>query len=60
MNGYPMYTLMSKNKRLNLRISEARLNKLREYAAAKDKTMTQVVSDSIDKLRVNKDSLREF
>ena len=51
---------MSKNKRLNLRISEARLNKLRKYAATKDKTMTQVVSDWIDKLRINKDSLREL
>jgi len=38
---------MTKN-RLNIRISEKRLNKLRSYAAAKDKTMTQIVEDWID------------
>ena len=35
-------------KRLNIRISESRLNKLRLYAVAKDKTMTQIVEDWID------------
>ena len=40
---------MSK-KGLNLRISERRLNKLRLYAASKEKTMTQLVEDWIDRL----------
>ena len=35
-------------KRLNIRISEKRLNKLRLYAVAKDKTMTQIVEELID------------
>jgi len=35
-------------KRLNIRISEKRLNKLRLYAVAKDKTMTQIVEEWID------------
>ncbi len=39
-----------KNSRLNLRISESRLDKLRLYAVKKQKTMTQVISDFIDNL----------
>jgi hypothetical protein len=41
-----------KNKALNLRISEGRLNKLRLYSAQKDKTMTQVIEDFIDSLKL--------
>lgn len=37
-------------KGLNLRITERRLNKLRQYAASKEKTMTQLVEDWIDRL----------
>lgn len=33
-----------------MRISERRLNKLRLYAIEKDKTMTQVIEELIDKL----------
>ncbi len=40
---------MSK-KRLDVRMSERRLNKLRLYAASKDKTMTAVLEDLIDSL----------
>ncbi|MBD6621304.1 hypothetical protein FNW02_37885 [Komarekiella sp. 'clone 1'] len=39
-----------KTTRLNVRMSERRLNKLRQYAAAKDKTVTQIVEDWIDRL----------
>jgi hypothetical protein len=39
-----------KNKALNLRISERRLNKLRLYSVWKDKTMTQILEDFIDSL----------
>lgn len=39
-----------KKKGLNLRVSERRLNKLRLYAATKEKTMTQLVEDWIDRL----------
>lgn len=39
-----------KKKRLEIRISERRLNKLRIYAAIKDKTMTAVLEDLIDSL----------
>lgn len=37
---------------LNIRISQNRLNKLRLYAAENEKTMTQVISDFIDSLRL--------
>lgn len=37
-------------KGLNLKIAESRLNKLRLYAAKKEKTMTQLVEDWIDRL----------
>ena len=41
-----------KNKALNLRISERRLNKLRLYSAQNDKTMTHVIEDFIDSLKI--------
>jgi hypothetical protein len=48
-----------KESRLSLRISTRRLNKLRQYAANKDKTITQIVEDWIDRLpntEIDKDS----
>ncbi|MBD2292285.1 hypothetical protein H6G06_01995 [Anabaena sphaerica FACHB-251] len=39
-----------KSTRLNVRMSERRLNKLRQWAASKDKTVTQIVEDWIDRL----------
>ncbi|BAY43976.1 hypothetical protein SAMD00079811_15700 [Scytonema sp. HK-05] len=39
-----------KDSRLSLRISTRRLNKLRSYAASKDKTVTQIVEDWVDRL----------
>ncbi len=39
-----------KSKRLEIRLSERRLNKLRLYAASKDKTMTAILEDLIDLL----------
>ena len=39
-----------KNKELKIRISERRLNKLRLYAASRDKTMTSILEDLIDSL----------
>ncbi|NJR73685.1 MAG: hypothetical protein HC773_08375 [Scytonema sp. CRU_2_7] len=39
-----------KEARLSLRISTRRLNKLRLYAASKDKTITQIVEDWVDRL----------
>jgi hypothetical protein len=39
-----------KTTRLNVRMSERRLNKLKSYAASKDKTVTQIVEDWIDRL----------
>lgn len=41
-----------KNKALNLRISERRLHRLRLYSAQNDKTMTHVIEDFIDSLKV--------
>jgi hypothetical protein len=39
-----------KTTRLNVRMSERRLNKLRSYALTKDKTVTQIVEDWVDRL----------
>lgn len=39
-----------KTARLNVRMSERRLNKLRSYAVTKDKTVTQIVEDWVDRL----------
>ncbi|RAM50849.1 MAG: hypothetical protein C6Y22_15245 [Hapalosiphonaceae cyanobacterium JJU2] len=39
-----------KNKYLQIRISERRLNKFRLYSVWKDKTMTQILEDFIDSL----------
>jgi len=41
-----------KNKLLGLRISERRFNKIHLYAAQKDKSMTQVVEEFIDSLKL--------
>jgi hypothetical protein len=41
-----------KDKRLSLRLSVRRLNRLRAYAASQDKTITQIVSDWIDTLPI--------
>ena len=37
-------------KRLDVTMSERRLNKLKLYAASKDKTMTAILEDLIDSL----------
>ena len=42
-------TVMPK-KELHIRITERRMNKLRLYAAQKDKTITQIVEDLLDTL----------
>ncbi len=39
-----------KTKGLHIRISERRLNKIRTYAANKEKTITQIIEDYIDRL----------
>ncbi len=39
-----------KKKYFNLRLSDRRLNILREYAVMTDKTMTAVIEDYIDSL----------
>jgi len=41
-----------KAARLSIGMSERRLNKLRQYAASKDKTVTQIVEDWVDRLPV--------
>lgn len=39
-----------------IRLSWKRKNKLKLYAEQKDKTMTQVIEEMIDKLRLEKDT----
>jgi hypothetical protein len=39
-----------KNKSLRFRMSERRYDKLRLYAVSKEKTMTQLIEDWIDRL----------
>ena len=45
-----------KEGRLNIRIALSRLEKLRRVASQKEKTMTQLVEDWIDKLKEEKSS----
>jgi hypothetical protein len=45
-----------KDCRISLRISARRMNKFREYAVDKDKTLTQLIEDWIDSLPVVKES----
>ena len=45
------------NKKIfSIRLSYRRLEKLRLYAAQKDKTMTQLIEDWIDRLRLEEDT----
>lgn len=39
-----------KSKRLNIRLSEKRYDKLKKYADSKEKEMTQLIEDWIDRL----------
>jgi hypothetical protein len=39
-----------KDKNLHIRLSEKRLNKLKAYAQGKEKTVTQLIEDWIDRL----------
>ena len=39
-----------KPKRLNIRLSDKRYEKLKKYAESKEKDMTQVIEDWIDRL----------
>lgn len=43
-----------KEGRLNIRLSTKRLDKLREFAEARDKTITSIVEDWIDELKIPK------
>jgi predicted transcriptional regulator len=45
-----------KTGRLNIRLSDARLSKLRRLAIQKDKTITQLIEESIDKMKEEKPS----
>jgi predicted transcriptional regulator len=44
-----------KNKTLTIRVSDKRLQKLKEIAASREKTMTQMIEDWIDRLVPNID-----
>ncbi|AFZ02980.1 hypothetical protein [Calothrix sp. PCC 6303] len=39
-----------KTKEVHIRISQRRFNKLKNYAATKEKTVTQIIEDYIDRL----------
>lgn len=41
---------MDKSKRLNANLSVKRFNKLKKYAESKEKNLTQVIEDWIDRL----------
>ncbi|MBD2486394.1 MULTISPECIES: hypothetical protein [Nostocales] len=49
INMFALCTQMPK-KDLHVRLSDRRLNKVRQYAANKDKTVTQVIEELIDTL----------
>jgi hypothetical protein len=41
-----------KTERIGIKLSQKRLEKLKAYAEAKDKTMTQVIEELIDGLKL--------
>ena len=43
-------------ERLSLRIEKKRLEKLRQYAKQKKKSMTRLIEDWIDRLKIEKDT----
>ncbi len=43
-----------KDKNLHIRLSEKRLNKLRAIAASREKTITQMIEEWIDRLQAEK------
>jgi len=45
-----------KKKPLSLRIEESRLEKLKQHASLKKKTMTQLIEDWIDRLPTHTDT----
>ncbi|WP_333257186.1 MULTISPECIES: ribbon-helix-helix protein, CopG family [unclassified Microcoleus] len=45
-----------KENRLSIRVSKNRIEKLRRIAAQREKTMTQMIEDWIDKLKEEKPS----
>ncbi|WP_414590134.1 hypothetical protein [Scytonema sp. PCC 10023] len=48
-----------KTEWFKMRMSERRLNKLRLYAAMKDTTMTHVIEDLIDSLKIPENNKNE-
>jgi len=55
---YSHWVEYMKEHRLSLRISIRRMDKFRQYATDRDKTLTQIIEDFIDSLP-NKESLVE-
>lgn len=51
---YIVFTIMVK-KVFTIKLSDKRKEKLRLYADQQDKTMTQVIEEMIDKLKIQKD-----
>lgn len=45
-----------RKKQFSIRLSIQRIEKLRLYAKQKDKTMTQLIEDWIDRLKVEKET----
>ncbi|AFZ46805.1 hypothetical protein Cyast_0833 [Cyanobacterium stanieri PCC 7202] len=46
--------MATKSKRLGIKLSETRFNKLKEYAQQKDVTMTQIIESYIDRISLDK------
>ena len=51
-----MTTWGMNKKKFSVRLSIKRIEKLRLYAQQKDKTMTQLIEEWIDRLRLEKDT----
>jgi hypothetical protein len=54
-----MWVQQMKTEWFKMRMSERRLNKLRLYAAMKDTTMTHVIEDLIDSLKIPENNKNE-
>ena len=52
----PRRCICMNQENFTIRLSQKRKNKLKLYAEQKDKTMTQVIEEMIDKLKLEKDT----
>ena len=56
LSGFPTRRGLMNKENFTIRLSRQRRSKLKLYSEQKDKTMTQVIEEMIDKLKLSKDT----